>query len=551
MEYARERGKLITTRDAFPHRYYSCPTCSKEVFLRRGKKYVDHFAHRSGYGRPECENFHPSDNLRKTWVRQDESGSSDKSARPIQPLAISIELEPEVSVRRKQLRQWGLRLTVPKADEGHGKFTLDCGRGPKRTIALSSLIFGAQTYQAHVEAEDFRVVWISPDVPANYKAAIEAKIRGLDHDVINIFAATSQKYKPRVDRLAWGNSYYFVWRREARITVHSHLTVNPLAAREQWNCIFTSLPDDEDLELKEWLEESSGLQLAPQRRIVGVVFPPTCGQDVNGRLNIPRTSQMILGIQLTDADRDEAVKVGDETSTVSFEGRGRHFAQISSDATFKSLQLFIGDAPLPLMIPTERITQVEWPEVRLSFRFEQRSGQMTLGLHTAACIELLRGVRGGECIVASYEYPSVISGVLKWRRADDIEWQSLEFKPSSEGPESDDLAKLAMLNDILRQRQLEVILSFGRFGEFNVPAELVTQSRPPETPIPVFLRQRLLWLLKTAQIYCDKRKIPVDRLDDEHLESLFRSVQVSPALAAQKRWLTASLNTSQGGLPRG
>jgi hypothetical protein len=548
MEYARERGKLVTTRDAFPHRYYSCPTCSKDVFLRRGKKYAAHFAHRSGYGKPECENFHPSDELRKTWARQGGSGNSNESARSISPLAVSIELEPEASVRRGQLRQWGLRLTVPKADQGYGKFTLDCGRGPKRTISLSSLVLAPQTYPVDVEAEDFRVIWISPDVPANYKAAIEPKLRGLDHDVINIFAATSQKYKPRVDRLTWGHSYYFLWRADADITLHSHLPVNPLAARDQWNCIFTSLPDEEDADLKEWLEESSGLQLAPERTMVGVVFPPTCGMDVSGRLNIPRTSRMVLGFHLADADGDETVKVGDGATGVSFEARGRHFAEISSDTALKSLQLFVGDAPLPLMIPAGRTTQVEWPEVHLSFRFEQRGGQTTLGLHTAACIKLLRDVRNGECIVASCEYPSVISGVLKWRRAEDIEWQSLELR-SSDGSAAQEAATLVKLNEILRQRQLEVILSFGCFGEFHESAERVTQPQPSETSIPVSLRQRVLWLLKTAHVYCDGQKIPLDRLDDKHLKLLFHSVQVPPALAAHKRWLAANLNTEPGGQP--
>src|SRR4051812_31270642 len=129
MDYARDRGKYITTREAFPHRYYACPTCSAQVFLRRGKKYAAHFAHRSSFGKAECENFHPSDALQKTWATRGTAGDQDESLRPIEPIAVSIELQSESAARRA--RQWGLRLTVPKADESRGKFTLDLGHGPK------------------------------------------------------------------------------------------------------------------------------------------------------------------------------------------------------------------------------------------------------------------------------------------------------------------------------------------------------------------------------------------------------------------------------------
>jgi hypothetical protein len=47
---------------------------------------------------------------------------------PLPPLALSIELEPEILVRGSRLRQWGLRLTIPKSDDAHGSFTINCGR---------------------------------------------------------------------------------------------------------------------------------------------------------------------------------------------------------------------------------------------------------------------------------------------------------------------------------------------------------------------------------------------------------------------------------------
>jgi hypothetical protein len=70
MDYAKDRRgseKLIRADDAFPGRYYTCPTCFAEVYLRRGRWRAAHFAHRSGQGKPDCENFHPSDPLTYTW----------------------------------------------------------------------------------------------------------------------------------------------------------------------------------------------------------------------------------------------------------------------------------------------------------------------------------------------------------------------------------------------------------------------------------------------------------------------------------------------------
>src|SRR3954449_12728424 len=53
MDYAKERrssDKLIRAENASPSRYYTCPTCSAEVFLRRGRRRTAHFRPQSEAG---------------------------------------------------------------------------------------------------------------------------------------------------------------------------------------------------------------------------------------------------------------------------------------------------------------------------------------------------------------------------------------------------------------------------------------------------------------------------------------------------------------------
>lgn len=62
MKYAIEDfRKIINANDAFRGRRYSCPYCEAGVFLREGYSRESHFAHNKGEGRPECEEYHPSE----------------------------------------------------------------------------------------------------------------------------------------------------------------------------------------------------------------------------------------------------------------------------------------------------------------------------------------------------------------------------------------------------------------------------------------------------------------------------------------------------------
>lgn len=543
MDFAKDRrGKLIGTREASPHRYYTCPVCAADVFLRRGRKRVAHFAHRSGQGKKDCELFHPSDDTSYTWTRYGEGPDNEWSARPIEPLVLSIELEPEAAVRGKRKREWGLRVTVPKADDEHGQVSIDCGTGPPRKIALSKLFLAAQTYPADLDSQDFGAVWTSPEVRPNYKAAVEERIPGLDHELINIFAASPQKYKPRVDRLHWGSSYYFVWRSDAIPAIHDRLPLQYLAEQSSWCCAFTSLPADEDAELKSWLEETTGVVVKLHRRTLGILYPPPYGTDLYGRILVPAAEGLVLGVHLTEDDQS-STRLGDASAGVALEGGRRHLVLVSPAQPLNPLRLALDDAGLPLLLPLCRRDMDVYPEVRLSFRFHDRAGLEDVPLHTTRCAELLRGVRRGGCEVASFEHPAGVKGILRWRLEADIAWNALEFHVERHaGAATAAVQQVISLNDVLRQREFEVEFDFGPFGRFFAPIENTVQRISETRPIPGKLRNRVLWLLRTAQIYADQQQVPLARLTDAELLALLAAAPVGPSLAAHKVSLNRELS---------
>ncbi len=547
MDLAKDRrGKLIGTREASPHRYYTCPVCSADVFLRRGRRRVAHFAHRSGQGKKDCELFHPSDDISCTWPRYGEGPDNDWSGRPIGSLSLSIELEPESEVRGRRKRSWGLRLTVPKADDERGQIAIDCGSGPPRKIALSKLLLAAQTYPANLDAQDFGVVWTSPEVRRNYKAAVEERIPGLDRELVNIFAASSQRFKPRVDRLHWGTSYYFVWRSDATAAIHDRLPLSYFAKQGAWHCAFTSLPADEDAELKSWLEEKTGAAISSHRRTFGIVYPPPYGADLYGRILIPSAEGLVLGVHLTEDDQS-SVRLGDASADLSLEGGRRHLVHVSSPQPLQSLRLTLDDTVLPPLLPLSKRDIDVYPDVCLSFRFHNRTGTEDARLHQMHCSELLRRVRHGKCEVAACEHPAGIKGALKWRSGAEIEWNTLDLYAE---PAKSNAQQITSLNEVLRRRECEVELDFGPFGRFYAPIERAGDPLSETRSVPRHLRNRILWLLRTARIYADQRRTPIARLQDGELVELLAATQIGPPLSAHKLWIDRQLlKGARGGKP--
>src|SRR6185437_1150911 len=104
-------------------------------------------------GRPECEEFHPSNELLRA------AGAAGTGAHEVavEPLRLNLALEPDHPGRRG-LRQWRLYVTLPKSPDGHGKIRFDFGGGDARAISLSVMTVQSNAYQVDPAVEDFGAI---------------------------------------------------------------------------------------------------------------------------------------------------------------------------------------------------------------------------------------------------------------------------------------------------------------------------------------------------------------------------------------------------------
>jgi hypothetical protein len=550
MDHAQDRaGHLIGTHQAVAHRYYKCPVCATDVFLRRGRKYQHHFAHRSGRGKPECELFHPSDFIGTTWTPPSDPYGPSSATRAIPPLALSIELEPEALIRGRRLRRWGLRLTVPKSDDEHGRVTIDFGTGHPKQLALSRLSLEAYTAVAAIDAQEFGASWISPEVRPNYRHAIEERIPGLDRTLINVFAPSNQKYKLRSDTLTWGNSYYFVWRADCFTEIHRGLSALPLAPQDDWQCSLVTLPDDEDAELKAWLDEHVGLNFNHQRRLFGIVIPAPCGMDVFGRPVVPDSGTLLVGVSLGQSDDDSGRKfscsAGRESATVSISSSGHHLFEVGASLGKNALALYLDENPLPALAPFTDAADEHVNGVILEFCANEAKVAHPVALHQAQAAAALREVRAGRAALVNLLYPLGVTAQVRWRIPPAIEWQRLLLSnPAASGvmvaATADELLKV---NSVIRDKVLDVQIDFGPFGSLY-DGGVIQQSARPLLALTQQVRCRIIWLCKCARRFTDNAKRPIDILPDAALVAMFESLQVPAELAAHKVAVARDLQRS-------
>jgi len=555
MDHARDRqGRLIGTREAMPHRFYSCPVCSAEVFLRRGRKYQHHFAHRSNRGTPECELFHPNDYIDTVWKSPASQSTGNAPTRVIPPLSLGIQLEPEAKIKGRKLRRWSLNLTVPKSDDGHGRITIDFGTGRPRTFDLSRLMLEPYTAVAGLDAPEFGASWISPEVRRNYRDAVDERIPGLDRTLVNVFATTGAKNKPRADSLTWGNSYYFVWHSNLLSEIHRGLSALLLAPEADWRCALVTLPDDEEAEAKAWLDEFAGLSFNQQRRVFGVLLPAPCGLDVFGRSTIADAGKLLVGLNLGHSDHDGGRKfsasIGKEHAAASISGSGRHLFEIEAVLGKSALALQLDDAYLPSLAPYVEEAEQHVSEVAIVVRSQDGKTTRRFALHRTEAAVALREVRAGQLALVGLSSPQGVGGEFRWRVPPLIGWQCLALFTSHESTPSvaaspDELQKI---NSLLQNRSLDVQLDGGPFGAFY-DAGLTQKADRRIRVLSPQIRQRLVWLCKSARVFIGPGKVPVDHLSDDALAVAFESLTVPPALTAHKTSLQRALQHDNGGRP--
>ena len=547
MYYAKERktGQIVAATKAYRWGNYRCPTCNAEVSLRSGKYRDTHFAHKPGQGKPECKEFHPSDDLRHSW-----RSTEPYQGPPIDPLRLSIELEPEYDARRGP-RKWLLRLTVPKSPDEHGRVSIDCGGGDVKKITLSKLALGPQTYLADPAAQDFGASWVSPEVRPPYRTAVEHRIPGLASRVANVFGAARAKLKPQSSILRWGESYYLVWPVDKPITFPASILNHEFAADRGWCCSLIGLPDKADPEIAAWLTQTCDLPIAPSKREWALLYPAPYAVDDDGNLQVSSGAQLILAIKPIDDDAPGKVigSVGQTTASTTVTGTSRHFVEIAvpEQMAQKPVYLAWDEAFLAAVIAKPYPNAASEPTVLLEF--EGGAAKESAQLHRVRCRELLALVRVGQRNLSGAHSHPLLRGHLCWRRNGQFEWEREELDFSSAGSQpSNNNARLPSqridrINSALQDRSIDVSLDFGAFGRFCARAVPQEIRQTTSFHIRPDLRQRVEWLCKASGAFVNSQQRPVGLLNDEALLLHFSRVAVPAALSAHQRAVERELRT--------
>jgi hypothetical protein len=428
-----------------------------------------------------------------------------------------------------------------------------------RKIALAKLVLGPQTYLANPDAAEFGVVWMSPEVRPAYRSAIAQRIPGLVAGQVTVFATNAHKHKPRVASLSWGASYYFVWRRDSGQRLPEDLPGHQLADNGAWCCSLVSLPNEGKKSLANWLNAACGLQIVQEKRTWGIIYPVAFDVDVSGRILLPPTPSVLLGLSGPAEPDVESVcecAAGEFRASIITRNGGLHLIEITADKTAADsvLSLRWDQSSLPALARVPLTDAAHPPAVVIEFLAKDAKLPWRERMHEASCRESLRKARASEINIRKIELPASIAGHLRWRALPETQWQSLpliEIAPGGGGRQGTVLppGQLSELNRILQDLRLDVWLDFGAFGEFLELGEKPLLAGLPSLYLQPSVRAKIVWLCKTMKAYTAASKMPIDGLDDDELVAHFRGIRVDPSLLAHYRSIERTL--ASGAASRG
>lgn len=549
-------GRIVAASEASPYVRYVCPVCKVEVSLRRGRLRADHFAHWPGLGSPDCERYFAGGDIHHPFPTGSISGEGREGPEIVPRMALSLALQPEAELRGRRLRGWSLALTVPRSPDSRGHVHVDCGGGGVnvRKIPLAKLVLGPQTYPADPDATEFGAVWMSPEVRPAYRAAIAQRIPGLVPDLVTVFATNAHKHNPLVTSLSWGASYYFVWRKDSGQRLPKDLPGHQLADNGAWCCFLVSLPNEGEESLANWLNAACGLQIVQEKRTWGIIYPVAFDVDVSGRIRLPPTPSVLLGLSgLAEPDVESVFEcaAGEFRASIIARNGGLHLIEITADKTAADsvLSLRWNQSLLPALARVPLADAAHPPAVVIEFLAKDAELPWRERMHEASCRELLRKARASEINIRKIELPAPIAGHLRWRARPETQWQSLpliEIAPGGGRRQGIVLppGQLSKLNRILQDIRLDVWLDFGPFGEFLELSENPLVAGLPSLRLQPSVRAKIVWLCKTMKAYTTASKTPIDRLDDDELVAHFRGIRVDSSLLAHCRSIERALSSS-------
>lgn len=542
-------GQLVAADKAVQRRVYRCPKCNARVRLRLGLQRSAHFAHQAGEGKPDCEYYFPTfgDGILGPTFGPPSTGPT-RLIKAIPLPLLCIELEPDSKWRPGQGRRWGLRLSLPKSEDSHGKIQLDDGHLKPVHVSMGELSLGSKAIVLNPAGKDFGTHWISPEVRPAYRQAISQRVEGLSRNQINIFATSPQRYKPRSNELFWGDAYYFVWHSSCPSNPPPNIVRHTLSDTDAWKCCLIVLPQDPDEDIRQWVSRSCVAPLSSERRQWAIAYPPPYGLDINGFIQVPPVDMMLIGVTVPSntggsSRLQYASSQGD--SGIHLTANGKHLVKCQVHINSSFHRFMWNELPLAsIRHASHGVDPVRG--VGITYTLRKDGARREAELHTIQGQDALKLVRNSIADLVAMYLPYSIYGSLRWRSIVTRQSGVLDI-PGSDQDRQDRSLKLSQakqINSTLQDKSLEIRLRFDAFGEFYADADF---PRPHQTTniLSANLRARIMWLLsctRTAPSVVTIRQHP----NDFDLICRLKSAQCPRHLLSHKRSIERQIDLMSG-----
>lgn len=547
-------GKQVHADNGLRDRHYQCPVCRGEVFLRSGRHYARHFAHRHETAKPECELYTPGESQYdphrvplRPFTDDDQVG---KDTIRISPPEVCIEVEANQSKRNQRLPKWKLCITIPKSLDNRGTIRFDFGGDSYRTIALSKLFSGATTYPADPNAVDFKAIRCSPAINPTYQEIIERGQTGLNKQGITPFEAVPRKYKPRAHRLIWGRAYYFVWPKSFEPKFPFDFEMLAFENNQGWSCKLGTLPKNHNEILAEWLKSVCSVDVEYSSSTWSLLYPFLSAYTYDGRIEVPSVGSLLLGCNqiesagevnpkvssIINGNRVEALLPDQPKSVValtysndlpdSFELSGNYqasfsFCQLDPQKLTEQLPIVLGEFELTI------------------------ENSIRVPMHTATARRWLEEVREDRAQLKQIILPNAVQVELAWR-SEPIEPWNRSFLNRMNGQNRKLLQQVKLAREELDQIQTvlkmtsnEVRIAFQEFGEHHF---LKVEAEENQTvSLSRRLRDRMLWLQKESSLIHGIGQPVAENISDHDLLQCFLALTPPPALAGHYKALSRSI----------
>lgn len=310
MDFAKDRSGNTHKATEAKKGYFICIHCKGDVRLAKGRKKNPYFFHLHDRHPGNCDEY-----IKSHYIPGTLAGNSN-SVKTLEKFQSNYKLDLEINTKNFP-HLWSLQLDLPHNRDLIGHSVIINNGKEIKTINLDELKIRSITLPMHPHNREYTI--ITQPRNATY-FNIDENIRGLDNN-LNFF--NSNKYKNKryspSSKLKWGYNYYVIWNGYLDIPKFIDIQVSDYEIKG-WKCGLINLPDDENLQIKEWVQTNSNLQLEKEKIFIQVLsqgfskfnsYDHATMDNEDFLISLKRTSQLL--------DNEIDVEIDDNTYQFNFD----------------------------------------------------------------------------------------------------------------------------------------------------------------------------------------------------------------------------------------